>query len=202
MNKFEIEFYETVRGGKPAWDFLLSLDKKMRAKMASMISLLQENGYELREPYSKYLSEGIFELRAKVGSDITRVLYFFYVDRKVILTNGYIKKTRKTPVGEIKKAKKISQRLSAEKGGDGWLRHLMIFCRNNFRILSSGKNMKHCSLSVQSFRQSLMLASNPDLRRKSSQSGLELLKETSARWKEEMPIHPYEHCRDLQPEWG
>jgi hypothetical protein len=27
-------------GDKPAWDFLLSLDKKMRAKMASMVSLL------------------------------------------------------------------------------------------------------------------------------------------------------------------
>ncbi len=106
MQKFDIEFYETVKGEKPAWDFLLSLDKKMRAKMASMISLLQENGNELREPYSKYLSEGIFELRAKVGSDITRVLYFFYVDRKVILTNGFIKKTQKTPAGEIEKAKK------------------------------------------------------------------------------------------------
>lgn len=57
--KFGIEFYETAKGDKPAWDFLLSLDKKMRAKMASMVSLLQENGNELREPYSKYLSEGI-----------------------------------------------------------------------------------------------------------------------------------------------
>ena len=50
MEKFEIEFYETAKGDKPAWDFLLSLDKKMRAKMASMVSLLQENGNELREP--------------------------------------------------------------------------------------------------------------------------------------------------------
>lgn len=40
MHKFEVEFYETQAGDKPAWDFLLSLDKKMRAKMASMISLL------------------------------------------------------------------------------------------------------------------------------------------------------------------
>ena len=46
-------------------DFLLCLDIKMRAKMADTISLLQDNGYELREPYSKKLSDGIFELRAK-----------------------------------------------------------------------------------------------------------------------------------------
>lgn len=116
MHGFEVVFYETEKGDKPAWDFLLSLDKKMRAKMASMISLLQENGYELREPYSKYLSEGIFELRAKVGSDITRVLYFFCVDRKVILTNGFIKKTQKTPSGEIEKAKKYRDDYLLRKG--------------------------------------------------------------------------------------
>jgi phage-related protein len=106
MPKFEVEFYETPNGDQPAKDFLLSLDKKMRAKMADTISVLQDNGYELREPYSKHLSEGIFELRAKVGSDITRVLYFFYVERHIILTNGFIKKTRKTPKEQIELARK------------------------------------------------------------------------------------------------
>ena len=78
----------------------------MRAKMASTISILQDNGNELREPYSKHLSDGIFELRAKVGSDITRVLYFFCIGRRIILTNGFIKKTQKTPKSEIDLAKK------------------------------------------------------------------------------------------------
>ena len=71
------------------------MDKKLRAKLADTIMILQDNGYELREPYSKHISEGIFELRAKQGSDITRVMYFFYVDRHIILTNGFIKKTQK-----------------------------------------------------------------------------------------------------------
>ena len=106
MSRFEVVFYEAVGGKQPAKDFLLSLDKKMRAKMAQMISLLQDNGYELREPYSKHLSDGIFELRAKEGSGITRVLYFFYVDEHIILTNGFIKKTQKTPRREIERAKK------------------------------------------------------------------------------------------------
>lgn len=106
MEKFEVEFYETETGRQPAKEFLLSLDKKMRAKMLHMISILQDNGNELREPYSKHLSDGIFELRAKVGSDITRVLYFFYVDRQIILTNGFIKKTMKTHPKEIVLAKK------------------------------------------------------------------------------------------------
>ena len=103
---FQIEFYETEQGIQPAKEFLLSLDTKMRAKMVNTISILQDNGYELREPYSKSLSEGIFELRSRVGSDITRVLYFFYVDSRIVLTNGFIKKTNKTPIKEIEKAKK------------------------------------------------------------------------------------------------
>ena len=65
MQRFEVEFYETEKGVLPAKEFLESLDTKMRAKMAMTINLLQDNGYELREPYSKHLEEGIFELRAK-----------------------------------------------------------------------------------------------------------------------------------------
>lgn len=106
MKRFEVEFYETEKGVQPAREFLLLLDKKMRAKMLNVISILQDNGHELREPYSKHISEGIFELRAKVGSNITRVLYFFYFDRKIILTNGFIKKTNKIPPKEMEKAKK------------------------------------------------------------------------------------------------
>lgn len=45
-------------------------------------------------------------MRAKVGSDISRVLYFFFVGNKAILTNGFVKKTQKTPEAEKDKAKK------------------------------------------------------------------------------------------------
>ena len=101
-----MDFYEKENGEQPAKEFMLSLDKKLRAKLADTIMILQDNGYELREPYSKHISEGIFELRAKQGSDIARVMYFFYVDRHIILTNGFIKKTQKTPQSEIEKAKR------------------------------------------------------------------------------------------------
>ena len=69
------------------------------------VSLLREEGPFLREPYSKMLDDGIFEIRTKFGTDITRVLYFFVVGRKVILTNGFVKKTQKTPPTEIALAK-------------------------------------------------------------------------------------------------
>lgn len=78
----------------------------MRAKLLVELDLLEENGPQLREPYSKHLEDGIFELRAKQGSDITRVLYFFFVGKKIVLTNGFTKKTQKTPRTEIAAAKK------------------------------------------------------------------------------------------------
>ena len=105
MNKFTIEFYERENGDIPAEDFLLSLDIKMRAKLLGIMSILQEKGNQLREPYSKHLDDGIFEIRGKVGTDISRVLYFFYFDGKIIFTNGFVKKTQKTPNSEIEKAK-------------------------------------------------------------------------------------------------
>lgn len=106
MPDFEVIFYDKPDGTEPAKDFILSLDKKMRAKMLRTIELLAHNGTDLREPNSKSLGDGIFELRARVGSDISRVLYFFIVGHKVILTNGFIKKTQKTPPSEIDRAKR------------------------------------------------------------------------------------------------
>lgn len=71
-----------------------------------ILEFLEEMGPQLREPYSKALGDGIFEIRAKQGSDISRVLYFFMVGRRIILTNGFVKKTDKTPPREIDKAKR------------------------------------------------------------------------------------------------
>ena len=106
MQEYEVIFYDKADGTEPAKDFILSLDKKMRAKMLRTISLLADNGPDLREPCSKPRGDGIFELRAKVESDISRVLYFFIVGRRVILTNGFIKKTQKTPPAELERAKR------------------------------------------------------------------------------------------------
>lgn len=105
MSDFSVVFYEKEDGSLPVKDFLLSLDMKMRAKTVRTIELLQKNGTVLREPYSKSLGNGIFELRTKVGNDISRVLYFFVVGKTIVLTNRFIKKAQKTPVQEIKKAK-------------------------------------------------------------------------------------------------
>ena len=107
MTEFEVVFYEKENGEKPVEEFLLGLDVEMRAKMIGLLEILQERGSQLREPYSKHLEDGIFEVRCQSGNDITRILYFFYYRGKIVLTNGFVKKTQKTPRKENEFAKKV-----------------------------------------------------------------------------------------------
>lgn len=104
MTKYEVEFFHLPDGSEPVKAFIRGLDPKMKAKTLKILDMLQENGPQLRMPYSKYLENGIFEIRIKSGSNISRILYFFVVNGKIVLTNGFIKKTMKTPRNEIEKA--------------------------------------------------------------------------------------------------
>ena len=92
---FDVIFYEGEHGEKPVEIFLDSLDNKMRAKLLGLLGILSEKGNSLREPYSKHLQDGIFEIRCKFGNNITRVLYFFYYNQRIILTNGFVKRRRR-----------------------------------------------------------------------------------------------------------
>jgi len=103
---FQVMIYSKETGETPFLDYLLSLPPRMRAKVLKAIEILKEKGIELREPYSSPIGYGLFELRIRFGSDIVRCIYFFHKGRIVVLTNGFTKKTNKTPRGEIEKAKR------------------------------------------------------------------------------------------------
>ena len=67
---FEIIFFSTDSGKQPVKEFLDELDVKMRNKILDTLKHLQIHGTFLREPYSKPLGDGIFELRTRWGKDI------------------------------------------------------------------------------------------------------------------------------------
>lgn len=116
MTKFEVVFFEKENGEQPAREFVASLEKNLRAKTLRLMKMLADNGPELKEPYSKHLCDGIFELRPKVATDNARVLYFFFIGRKIVFTNGFIKKTQVTPPAEIEKAKAYRQEYRSKEG--------------------------------------------------------------------------------------
>lgn len=104
-----IYFYEMEDGKCPVADLLDSMAAKMQAKILREIALLEEYGNMLRMPHSEFLEDGIFQLRAQAEGNVTRVLYFFFQEDKAILTNGFIKKTQKTPKHEIDLAVKYRE---------------------------------------------------------------------------------------------
>ena len=106
MEQFQVIFYTKGDGSQPAREFLDGLSPKMRTRFAKLIVLLREEGGKLRMPHSEYLKDGIFQIRAQQEGNISRVLYFFTVGKLIVLTNGFTKKTPKTPPAEIERAKR------------------------------------------------------------------------------------------------
>jgi len=69
------------------------------------------------EKYFKHMTgtNGIYEIRVEVGNDIFRVFCFFDEGNLIILTNGFQKKTQKTPKKEIELAEKLKKEYYDEK---------------------------------------------------------------------------------------
>lgn len=104
---YEVDYYEDGKENKPVEQFIDGLDEKMKAKVFGRLELLEEHGALLGMPFARHLDDGIFELRTVQSNNITRILYFFVIGERVILTHGFVKKTQKTPAKEIERAKKI-----------------------------------------------------------------------------------------------
>ena len=100
MGKVVSNFYCLASGKSPAEDFIRSLDGRSRRKFYFVLDLLEAMGHRLPQPYAKYIGDDIFELRLVGVEGAVRVLYFFFHQDMVILTNGFIKKTQKTPKNE------------------------------------------------------------------------------------------------------
>ena len=102
--EWSVSYYETENGDMPVREFINSLPLKLEAKAYWEIGLLEQFGTNLTMPYSKYMKDGIYELRIQHANNNARIFYFFVIEQKIILTNGFIKKSRKTPPGELDKA--------------------------------------------------------------------------------------------------
>ena len=107
---YTVEFYETSDGVSELWDFLENLRRKSASnkdariqykQIALYIQLLQDNGTRLSDNITKYLEDGIWELRP--GNN--RVFYFYFKDNTFVLLHSFRKKSQKTPRREIEKAK-------------------------------------------------------------------------------------------------
>ena len=98
----EILFYKTASGESPLEDFLNNLNGKQAQKVAWVMQVVEELE-KVPTTYLKKLTntDDIWEIRVQVGRDIFRFLGFFDKGNFIVLTNGFQKKTQKTPKSEI-----------------------------------------------------------------------------------------------------
>jgi len=97
-------------------DFLLKHPKKVQDKIYKIIEAI-ETLERVPSNYLKHIvgTNGLYEARIKLGSNIWRVFCFFDNNKLVILLNGFQKKTQKTPKNEIVLALSLMAKYYQEK---------------------------------------------------------------------------------------
>jgi phage-related protein len=91
-------------------DFYDAQTEKVRLKIDFVLDLIQVLD-KIPEKFFKHMenTDGLYEIRIKVGSNIFRIFSFFDEGNVVIAINGFQKKTEKTPKNEIERALKIKE---------------------------------------------------------------------------------------------
>jgi len=97
-------------------DFYAALNPEVKKKFNWTLQLVSEIE-RVPEKYFSHItgSSGLFEIRVEVGSNIYRVFSFFDEGKLIVLVNGFIKKTQKTPRSEIELAEKLKKQYFDEK---------------------------------------------------------------------------------------
>lgn len=104
-----IEYVRLPNGKVPMDEFVDGLNPKAKSKVIEAMAMLRSFGSQLREPYSKPIGKGLFELRARSTGLQARCLFFFFDGETAVLTHGFIKKTQKTPRAEIERAERYKE---------------------------------------------------------------------------------------------
>jgi phage-related protein len=100
-----VVFYATGSGREPVREWLKSLDQDSRRVIGADVLAVQQ-GWPLGLPLCRSLGQGLWEVRSKLPDRrIARVIFAFDAG-EIVLLNGFIKKTRKTPPDEIELAMK------------------------------------------------------------------------------------------------
>jgi phage-related protein len=99
---WKIEFYD-----KKVEESVKEWPKDILAKFIWVTEMIETFGpAEVGMPHIKPMGQGLFEIRVKACEGIGRALYCAVKGKVVIILNGFIKKTQKTPANEIALARK------------------------------------------------------------------------------------------------
>jgi len=102
MGVREVIFYKTQNGDCPVEVFLDSLTAKQAKKVTWVLAIVETLAIVPIQYFKKLVGTvDIWAVRIDFGSDTFRLLGFMDEGNLVILTNGFAKKSQKTPATEI-----------------------------------------------------------------------------------------------------
>lgn len=98
-------------------EFFKKQPQKVRDKIIKVLDIIEQID-RIPMTYLKYIegTNGLFEVRVQLGSNIFRIFCFFDGNKLVVLLSGFQKKTQKTPPEEIKRAERLMTDYYEEKG--------------------------------------------------------------------------------------
>jgi phage-related protein len=87
----------------------------MKARFRRIVELIQGHGLEqMREPHVRHLEGPLWEMRITGKDGVSRAIYITAKGRRIVVVRVFVKKTQKTPRGEIvlalKRAKGVNER--------------------------------------------------------------------------------------------
>jgi len=97
-------------------DFFKSLNADVKKKFIWTLKLIATIE-RVPVKFLKHIenSNGLYEVRVEVGTDIYRVFCFFEKEKLIILINGFRKKSKRTSIKEIEMAERIKKNYFYEK---------------------------------------------------------------------------------------
>ncbi|SEG37617.1 Phage-related protein [Bryocella elongata] len=113
LERVPVVFFRNDAGGEPVRDWLKALvPVEDRKQIGDDIRTLQF-GWPIGMPLCRPLGQGLFEVRSTLASHrIARVLFYFDRHSRIVLLHAFIKKSQKTPPGELAIARR-NQKLHA-----------------------------------------------------------------------------------------
>ncbi len=100
---FNVVFFKDEKGFCPFLEWFSALPLRAQDKCVAKIERLKELGHFLRRPEADYLRDDIYELRIALSGVNYRILYFFHMQKAIVISHGIIKE-RIVPPKEIDEA--------------------------------------------------------------------------------------------------
>ncbi len=109
--KIPLVFFQTTAGNEPVRDWLKELPREDRQAIGQDLLRVQYR-WPVRMPLARPLGQGLWEVRTSLaGNRISRVIFCFH-EHELVALSAFIKKSQKTPQGELDVARARMKELS------------------------------------------------------------------------------------------